>query len=170
MKVSIVVIALMLIAVSTSTNLTLTITCEPCTVSCGFSKCFRLRGIGINTQVCSTQTSCAVNIGYSVLIGNATSDMVGTTCQSGLVIYLPSPMPECVDATKTCSPSYLYNAECSRCEKTPNCTMCEKIMLGGTNIGERCLGLSCGNVGTTHYNRSACTGGIDAFGNTCACC
>lgn len=133
-------LALIMVAISSSANVTLTITCQPCSVECGFAKCFRLRGIGINTQVCSKQTSCGTNIGYSVLIGKSAVDMVGTTCQSGLVIYLPTPMPMCVDTTNACSSSYIYNAQCARCTKTSNCKICAKITLGGNMIGERCIG------------------------------
>jgi hypothetical protein len=98
----IMILFLILIAISNSANLTVTVTCVTCTVTCGFTNCFRVKGNGLDTQVCSAATTCNTSSSYNFIIGKSTTDMVGTACPSGLVVYLPSPMAVCIDPNQTC--------------------------------------------------------------------
>jgi hypothetical protein len=53
MKSKVIALTLMLLAISSQNNMTLEISCEDCAVTCAYSKCFRLKGEGIDTQICS---------------------------------------------------------------------------------------------------------------------
>jgi hypothetical protein len=50
--------------------------CETCTITCSFSTCFRVKGAGIDTLLCSKHRACNTTNNYTVMIGRSNVDMI----------------------------------------------------------------------------------------------
>ena len=62
-------------------------------------------GLILKFVLCNTANT------LNVFIGNSTTDMVGTACQSGLVIYLSTPAPLSVSMPNGCSNPFVFSVQ-----------------------------------------------------------
>lgn len=163
-----------LLTQSSSNSFIVQLTCEPCTISCTSSNCYRINGGGYNKQVCTADYSCPTSFATNVTITKCQTAENGLPCDTKLC-YAGAQGKGCVAdfsqaISYSCSTPYYFQFECGTCQSTPCSGKCLRFTtsLFETSNNEICFG-QC-PFSSQNVSISSCAGGLDWLGKTCDCC
>lgn len=146
------------------------LSCQTCTVTCGFTSCYRVTGDGYDKQTCGSE-SCTLTNNVTKTIDTCTKDITAAPCSSGFCnIVSNSGCANTNLALTVCSstPDQI-SVSCSNCVNETNCVKCAQTSINSASF-QSCFGATCNDFITVTATVSSCPGGKDPNGNACTCC
>ena len=159
---------LMLVSVN-SGSIEVTITCQPCTMSCSYSRCLQVSSSdGYNTQVCPSY-QCDTGLNSVVIVSKCSTSSNGQACSTELC-YTSSISSACASkfgVSISCNPGFWFYTSCPTCSVDSFGSACKsgKCISSFSNYSSStsmsiCID-SCNGVPTTNASVFSCPGGVD---------
>lgn len=111
-----------------------TITCETCSVTCGFSKCYKISSDVWSSQTCGDD-NCDLASSLTVKFDRCDYDLLGISCGTGICYYPNTTGCVKTDVSKTIK-DYLVagtwlQTTCADCISVTGCTKCSATQIQG---------------------------------------
>lgn len=165
---------LLLFSCAESKTINVRLTCEPCTISCSSSRCYRIRAGSYDQQYCDTN-GCSVSMDMNMTVGPCSASMTGGSCTTGLC-YSSTTMDICSSyysaySSYSCGSSYWVYETCGSCTSTQSCSTCLQVSSSYYSTPtEVCFSPGCSAFTSLNATFRTCSSGLDWTGNSCNCC
>ena len=169
-----IVLTVLLFSEEATKTINVRMTCEPCTISCASSMCYRIRSSSYDQQYCDSN-GCAGSMDMNMTVGQCSASMTGGSCTTGLC-YSGATMDICSSyyaafSSYSCSSNFWIYETCGSCTTTQSCSTCLSITSSySSSPTEVCFSPGCSSFTSLNATFARCSSGSDWSGNSCSCC